>query len=126
MEVATLPVRPEMKGRGRVKVIFEVLRYWKGKPNSLVTLYDLSLGESGDCMGYGFQIGKEYLVYAQSTISKDVRPDPDFFWYGWTDVIPVGTPMLVPAMACSPGGDVKRSYTRAALRRLGAGEKPDR
>jgi len=96
--VKTLPERPKMGGRQRYAVTFLVEEYWRGTPAQTITLYDLDPGT--DCMGAGFQSGRTYLVFAAEEIAKDYQPDPDFFWCGWTDVLPAGTPMFRPLTAC--------------------------
>ena len=71
-----------------------------------MTLYVLAPGT--DCMGAGLHVGKEYLIFATEEGAKDYRLNGDFFWFGWTDILPAGTPMLQPASA-APGGDVRDS-----------------
>jgi hypothetical protein len=75
-------------------------------------------------MGAGFQVGKEYLIFASEEGARDYRPDADFFWFGWTDVLAPGTPMLQPRTGCMPGGDLLASTVRLQLRRLGRGRIP--
>jgi hypothetical protein len=76
MESKVLPQHPEMKGRRRYAVTFQVNRYWKGSPTYNITLYDLDAGT--DCHGFDYQVGKEYLVYASQEKARDYRFD-DFF-----------------------------------------------
>src|SRR5437016_3347586 len=83
-----LAEHPRMRGRQRWAVTLRVLEYWKGDPGPVVTLCDLDPGT--DCMGAGLQPGKQYLIFASQEIVKDYQPDPDFFWYGWTDVLAPG------------------------------------
>ncbi len=117
-----LPQRAEMKGRGRYAVTFRVDEYWKGSPGSSVILYGVDAGT--DCLGDGgFEVGKNYLVYAAEMPARDVFMG-DVFWYGWTDVLPVGTQMLVPQTACMPGGET--SKVQKALGELGKGRSPVR
>jgi hypothetical protein len=112
-----LPERVEMKGRGRYAITFHVDEYWKGSPGPNVILYGVDNGT--DCLGDGgYEVGKNYLVYALEVQVKDVILD-EFFWYGWTDVLPAGTKMLAPQTACMPGGET--SMARSALRELGKG-----
>ena len=56
-------------------------------------------------------------------VARDYRLDKDYFWFGWTDVLPEGTHMLVPA-ACAPGGETTVAVVRTALRELGKGRTP--
>lgn len=117
----TLPRRVEMRGRGRYAITFHVDEYWKGAPEPSVILYGLDSGT--DCLGDGgYEIGKNYLVYASEQNVKDVIMENGYFWYGWTDVLPDGTKMLVPETACLPGGET--SAVRKAIRKLGKGRIP--
>jgi hypothetical protein len=118
IERSTLPQRAEMKGRGRYAVTFRVVEYWKGSPAATVVLYDMD--PDADCQGWGYEAGKNYLVYASQTAATDVSPQGDF-WYGWTDVLPEGSKMLIPT-PCTEGGETKR--VRKALRQLGKGRVP--
>ncbi len=116
----TLRERPEMKGRGRYAITFRVDEYWKGAPGRSVVLYGLDGGT--DCLGDGgYEVGKNYLVYASEHDVKDVILE-SFFWYGWTDVLPEGSRMLVPETACMPGGESVK--VREAIRQLGKGRIP--
>lgn len=120
--VETLPEHPKMRGRQRYAVTFLVDEYWRGTPAQTITLYDLDPGT--DCMGAGFQSGRTYLVFASEEMAKDNQPDPDFFWYGWTDVLPPGSPMFLPITACMPGGDTSVGAVRKQIRQLGRGFTP--
>jgi hypothetical protein len=116
----TLPRRADMKGRDRYAISFQVEEYWKGSPGRKVTLYGLDGGT--DCLGDGgYEIGKSYLVYASEQAAEDVQLEGTF-WYGWTDVLPPGSKMLVPQTACMPGGE--SSSMRNAIRQLGKGRVP--
>jgi hypothetical protein len=70
-----------------------VNRFWKGNEGETVTLYDLSPGT--DCQGFGFEAGKEYLVYAFQKFAEDFKLGERLF-YAWTDILKPGTPMLRP------------------------------
>ena len=120
----TLPPRAEMKGRNRYAITFHVDEYWKGSPAKTVVIYGMDGG--GDCLGDGgYLTGKQYLVYASRVEAKDVVFEaPTFFWYGWADILPAGTKMLVPETACMPGGEIHA--VSAALHELGKGGKPSR
>ena len=103
----TLPLHPDMRGRGRYATTFRVDEYWKGPVPRTITIYGMDDGT--DCQGGSFfQVGKSYLVYAGEGASKDVKLD-DYFWYGWTDVLPEGTEMLFPLLACSPAAKSPKS-----------------
>jgi len=115
-----LPLHPEMRGRQRFAVTVRVGEYWKGNRGEIVTLYDLAPGT--DCMGAGLLPGHEYLIFASEEGTRDYRPDNDFLWYGWTDVLAVGTPMLQPLATF--GGDLSHPGVRSNMRQLGRGKKP--
>jgi hypothetical protein len=119
-ERKTLPSRTEMRGRNRYAIAFRVDEYWKGSPGRTLVIYGLDPGT--DCLGDGgYQVGKEYLVYASEQRAKDFLMG-DYFWYGWKDILPEGSVMLVPDTACKPGGEVAKA--RAALDELGRGRVP--
>jgi len=121
LERKVLPQRIEMRGRRRYAITFRVEEYWKGSPDRTRILYGVDDGT--DCLGDGgYEVGKNYLVYAGDQVVKDEVLD-GFFWFGWTDVLPEGTHMLVPA-ACSPGGETTVAVVRTALRQLGKGRAP--
>ena len=115
-----LPMRPEMRGRQRFVVTLRVTEYWKGNRGATVTLYDLSPGT--DCMGAGLQPGKEYLIFASEEGARDHRLDADTFWYGWTDLLNAGTPMLQPIATF--GGDLSEPHVRSDMAKLGRGKMP--
>jgi hypothetical protein len=120
LERKTLPIHPEMKGRGRYAITFRVEEYWKGSPARTLTLYGLDSGT--DCLDGGdYEVGKNYLVYAVEREVEDVMLD-EFFWYGWTDVLPKGSRMLKPQTACVPGGETSR--VGHDLGQLGKGRVP--
>lgn len=112
----TLPQRAEMKGRGRYAITFRVDESWKGAPGRRLTLYGVDDGT--DCLGGGgYELGKNYLVYAPEQDVQDVTVDGSLngsLWYGWTDILPKGTKMLLAETGCMPGGE--SSAVRKALR----------
>lgn len=119
-ERKTLPSRMEMKGRNRYVIAFRVDEYWKGSPGRTLVIYGLDSGT--DCLGDGgYQVGKEYLVYAKEQRADDVVMG-DYFWYGWKDILPEGSGMLVPDTSCKPGGELAKA--RGALKELGPGRVP--
>ena len=121
LQSEVLPQHLEMRGRARYSVTFRVNEYWKGTPALTLKLYHLASGT--DCMGGDCEVGKEYLHYASEEGARDLKMD-DFFWSGWTDVIPQGKPMLQPIEACIPGGETTDPAVRAALLDLGKGVVP--
>jgi hypothetical protein len=75
-----------------------------------------------DCLGDGgYVAGKNYLVYASEKEATDVFLG-ELFWYGFADVLPKGTKILMPETACKPGGET--STVREAIRQLGRGRAP--
>ena len=122
IERKALPQRSEMRGRRRYSITFRVDEYWKGPVGRNVILYGVDNGT--DCLGDGgYEVGRNYLVYASEREVKDIVMENGFFWYGWTDVLPEGTKMLVPQTACEPGGG-ETSATRKAIRELGKARMP--
>jgi hypothetical protein len=120
VERKTLPSRPDMQGRNRYAITFRVDEYWKGSPGRRVVIYGLDPGP--DCLGDGgYQVGKAYLVFAREQGVKDVRLG-DYLWYGWKDVLPEGSAILVADTACKPGGEV--ATVRSAIDQLGPGHVP--
>jgi hypothetical protein len=114
-----LSLHPEMRGRQRYAVTMRVAESWKGNPSETVTLYDLAPGT--DCRGVGLQPGKQYLIFASKEGASDYRLGPDL-WYGWTDILPSGTPILQPL--ATVGGDLSNPEIRSEARQLGPGETP--
>jgi hypothetical protein len=120
IERKTLSSRTEMRGRNRFAIKFRVDEYWKGSPGRILVIYGMDPGT--DWLGDGgYRVGAEYLVYARDQRATDVLLGDDF-WYGWKDILPEGSPMLVPDTACKPGGEV--AVSRSALTELGAGLVP--
>jgi len=122
VDVERLAEHPLMRGRQRYAYTFRVAEYWRGSPTRTIRLY--ALDASMDCMGTRFDSGKEYLVFGSEEKAKDYQPDPNFYWYGWTDVLAPGTPMFQPITACVPGGNTSASEVRKQLRQLGRGLVP--
>jgi hypothetical protein len=120
-ERKTLAGRTEMRGHGRYAITFRVDEYWKGPKQRTIILYGLDDGT--DCLGgSSYQVGTEYLVFASERPSKDVFLG-GAFWYGWTDVIPDGTPMLMDT-ECAPSGKISELFVMDAIKRLGKGRSP--
>jgi hypothetical protein len=104
-----------MKGRERFAITFRVDRYWKGPLTRTVTLYDLDPGT--DCQGFGYEPGKEYLVYAYVSEAQDYLAENQLA-FGWTDILAAGTKIFRP-MACTPGGLISQRWAKKAMRELG-------
>jgi hypothetical protein len=119
IERKVLPSRDDMRGRGRYSIVFRVNEYWKGSSERTVLLYDVD--PSSDCLGFGYQVGKEYLVYAREQKVDDIFVG-DALWVGWKDILPEGSDMLVD-IACTPTGEISTVFVRAALAELGRGRK---
>jgi hypothetical protein len=118
----TLPQRIEMRGRGRYEITFRVDEFWKGSVGRNVIVYVVDSGT--DCLGDGdYEVGKNYLVYADELDVGDVLLEGRF-WYGWTDVLPKGSKMLMPETVCTLGGET--SAVRKAIRELGKARMPAR
>jgi hypothetical protein len=81
MESQRLPQHPDIRIRQRYAITFRVNRLWKGSQGETVTLYDLSPGT--DCQGFGFEVGKDYLVYTSQSTAEDLKIDGRLF-YAWT------------------------------------------
>ncbi len=114
-----LPLRPEMRGRGRYAITFRVDRYWQGSSSPTLVLYTVDDGT--DCLGgSSYLVGTNYLVFASSEESRDVFLE-DYFWVGWVDILPKGTQMLVPE-TCAPGGE--SSTVKELIEQLGKGRAP--
>jgi hypothetical protein len=118
-----LPARTDMKGRGRYEITFQVDEAWKGSRQRKIVIYGLDDGT--DCMGVSsYVVRKNYLVFAAEKPSQDVSwAGSTKLWFGWTDVLPKGTPMLVPT-ACAPSGETSEVFVRDALNKLGQGSPP--
>ena len=114
-----LPARPDLKRNGYA-ITFRVDEYWKGSPGRTLVIYGVDPGT--DCQGGGeYQVGKSYLVFAVAHAATDVLSGNDF-WYGWKDMLPEGSVMLVPDTACKPGGEIPK--VKASLDQLGPGRAP--
>jgi hypothetical protein len=110
-----------MKGRQRYAITFQIAEYWKGSPGKTVALYGMQSGTS--CGDDAYEVGKSYLIYASDQPVKDLTAG-NFFFYGWTDVLPEGTRMLIPQTACSFGGKTDEPLAGNSLNELGEGRIP--
>jgi hypothetical protein len=63
------------------------------------------------------------LVSATKAKAADSQPDPDFFWYGWADVVPEGILIFRPT-PCMPGGPISSREVQKQVRQLGKGQTP--
>jgi hypothetical protein len=116
-----LPARPDMQ-RGRYAITFSIDEYWKGFRQRAIVLYGLDDGT--DCMGGSYlEVGKNYLVFASEHPAQDNYLDGTKLWYGWTDVLPKGTPMLM-LTPCAPSGETSKIFVKDAVKRLGKGSPP--
>jgi hypothetical protein len=122
LESKRLPQHSDSNVRQRYAVTFRVNRLWKGTPNETATLYDLSPGT--DCQGFGFEVGKEYLVYASQAVAEDFKIGERLF-YAWTDILTPGTQMLRP-IPCTYGGLTSDKGVKNSLSGLGPGKAPAR
>jgi hypothetical protein len=109
------------RGRQRYEVYFTVGRQWKGLSSSEIVVYDAA--PRGDCEGFGFEIDKEYVVFAHGwTVKEDVKLDvplQDLTYHDiWNDVLPVGTEILVGRI-CTRTGEITSAESRRVIRQLG-------
>jgi hypothetical protein len=115
-EKKVLPARAEIKGRGRYETTFRVDTYWKGSQQAKIVIYGVDSGT--DCLGgSGYEVGKNYLVFATDFRKNFPGIGSATFWYVWTEILPKGEPMLMVTI-CTPGGDTSKDSARYALDRL--------
>ena len=108
-------------GRRRYEVHFAVSRQWKGPKSSQLIIYDAQ--PEGDCQGWGFRAGKQYLVFVRRrAITADIVQrisDQDITITDiWNDVVPIGKNILVGEI-CSGTEEIKTSRARETIRLLG-------
>jgi hypothetical protein len=121
LERKVLPARPDMRGRERYAITLRVERYWKGDPGPTVVIHGLE--PLADCLGGGeLKVDRRYLLFVSIKTSQEVFLE-DYFWYGWTDVIPEGDPIL-EIKPCTPSGEISRG--QGFVRNLGKGRTPKR
>ena len=94
---------------------------WKGPKSSRLIIYDAQ--PEGDCQGFDFKAGKQYLVFVRSrTITADIIQrisDQDITFADiWNDVVPIGKNILVSEI-CSGTEEVNTSRARETVRLLG-------
>ncbi len=87
----------------------------------VLKLYSLSSGT--DCVGGNYDLGQKYLIFASEQPAQDHKLG-EFFWYGWTDVVPKGALIIEAMTACIPGGKTADAVVKTALRELGEGRRP--
>jgi hypothetical protein len=111
---------PQMDdGRRRYEVHFSVAKQWKGSLPSEVVIYDAE--PRGDCQGFGFEGGKEYVVFVRSrVVTKDVKQrieGRDITFHDlWNDVLPVGKKIFIGEI-CTHTADI--SQASRTIRLLG-------
>jgi hypothetical protein len=108
-------------GRLRYEVRFSINQSWKGPRSTEALVYDAE--PRGDCQGWGFEAGKQYLVFVrQRVVGPDVKVRvegqdvsiPDL----WNDVLAAGTKILIGEI-CSLTGKIDDGATRETIRLLG-------
>ena len=110
-----------LDGRRRYEVHFSVAKVWKGSRSPEFLVYDAE--PRGDCEGFGFEAGKEYVVFARArTVSADVTlkiagQDIDFPDI-WNDVLPVGTKILIGEI-CTRTDEITSAGAIQTIRLLG-------
>jgi hypothetical protein len=114
-------------GRRRYEVHFFVAKQWKGLRSSALIVYDAE--PRGDCQGFGFEAGKEYVVFVRA---RDVTADAKLNIAGrdisvrdiWNDVVPVGTKILVGEI-CTRTDQITSAGARQTVRLLGQTRRSD-
>ena len=102
-------------GRRRYEVHFEEANRWKGPKSADIVVYDAE--PRGDCQGFGFEAGKDYLVFVRE---RAVTPDsvgdilPDL----WNDILQAGRKILFGEL-CTNTGELTSTTARETVRRLG-------
>ena len=140
IERKALPERSDMAAK-RYAVKYRVNEYWKGSPASTLILYEATTTLLPICScSLPPEPGMVYLVYAVEKPAKDeiisdqdrkILPsrlpsslprDTTFrLWYGWTDIMPEGTAMLVESFG---GGHVADPSVQRCIEVLGTGQTP--
>jgi hypothetical protein len=113
---------PQMNGgRRRYAVRFSVAKQWKGSLPSEVVIYDAE--PRGDCQGFGFEGGKEYVVFERSrVVTEDVTErieGRDITVQDlWNDVPPVGTKIFIGEI-CTHTTEITAAQAGRTIRLLG-------
>jgi hypothetical protein len=108
-------------GRFRYEVRFSITESWKGRRSAEAFIYDAE--PRGDCQGWGFEAGTEYLVFVRQRV---VGPDAKVRVEGqdltipdlWNDVLAAGTKILIGEI-CNLTGKIDDAATRETIRLLG-------
>ncbi|MGJ5819604.1 hypothetical protein [Paludibaculum fermentans] len=119
---------PSEYGRHRYRIRFKVMSIWKGPDSKELAVYDQN--PAGDCGGWGFKLGKEYVVFArkiQATKHVIVRvedrnvewPDP------WKGVLPVGRRILISGQ-CTHTAEIGSVAATRIIQELGKPRHPVR
>jgi hypothetical protein len=108
-------------GRRRYEVHFSVARQWKGSLSAEVVIYDAE--PRGDCEGFGFEAGKEYIVLVRSrVVTEDVKEriagKELIFSDLCNDVLPVGTKIFIGEV-CTNTAEITTAEARRTIRLLG-------
>ena len=140
IERTALPERSDMAAK-RYAVKFRVNEYWKGSPASTLILYEAVTLLYNPCSwSRQPKPGGVYLVYAlEKRATDEIMSDQDRqilpsllpsslprdttfrLWYGWTDIMPEGTAMLVEIFG---GGEVSDLNVQRCIKVLGTGQTP--
>ena len=113
---------PQMNdGRRRYEVHFSVAKQWKGSLPSEVVIFDAE--PRGDCQGFGFESGKEYVVFVRSrVVTEDVKQRierHDFTFHDlWNDVLAVGTKIFIGEI-CTHTSDIITAQASRTIELLG-------
>ncbi|MGC4048522.1 MAG: hypothetical protein QM757_02265 [Paludibaculum sp.] len=117
---------PSKSGRRRYQLRFSVSRIWKGPKTKELMVYDQT--PAGDCGGWGFSLGKEYVVFArnyevtnQVTVRVEGRnvewPDP------WKGALPIGRQILISEQ-CTRTAQFGTAAAAEAIQLLGESRQP--
>ena len=104
-------------------VHFAVAETWKGPQTADVTIYDAS--PRGDCEGFGFKQGNEYLVFARRRVVRAERSEPAYVMMVpeiWKGAVANGKPILISEI-CTNTNELSVATQRGALQQLGPGKK---
>ena len=105
-------------------VHFAVAETWKGPETADVTIYDAA--PRGDCEGFGFKQGEEYLVFARQRVVRADLPVPAYSVVVpeiWKSAVANGQRILISEL-CTNTDELSAAAQRGALQQLGPGKKP--
>lgn len=109
---------PRKDGRRRYAVRFSVKDRWKGDSSVEVVVYDAA--PAGDCEGFGFEAGKDYVVFARRrAVLRDTAVHVDgkdlVLQDIWNDVLPIGSKILIGEICTHTAGLNSRAASEAIV-----------